>query len=134
MSRARLQGRTGEVVHHGRALLQGYVHCFDHKGRDGTAKGNIALASEGQVHGVLYGLSDQQVELLAPFESGYEIILVDLELGCAGTSLNAYTYISEVSSPGLWPLESYVEHYMRGMLENDFPKEYVQSIRRQASP
>ncbi len=134
MSRARLQGRTGDVVHHGRALLDGYVHCFDHHGRDGTAKGNIALANESQVHGVLYELSDQQVDLLQPYEGGYEIILVELELVHTSRRLSAYTYISEVSSQGLWPLESYVEHYLRGMLENDFPKAYVESIRKQASP
>lgn len=132
MSRARLQERTGEVVHHGHGLLSGYGHRFDHKGRDGTAKGNIALLNEGIVHGVLYTLSDEQVDLLRPYEGGYEIIHVELELVQLRERVTAYTYISEVSTQGLAPLAAYVEHYYKGMVENGIPEAYVESIRRQA--
>ncbi len=119
-------------MHHGRALLAGYVHCFDHQGRDGTAKGNIARSAEQTVHGVLYELSDTQVELLQPYEGGYRIIMVELELAPVGRMVSAFTYISERSTSGLSPLASYVDHYLSGMVENDFPEAYVESIRRQA--
>jgi hypothetical protein len=133
MSRARLQERTGEVIHHGRALLAGYVHRFDHKGRDGTAKGNIAESAVDIVHGVLYQLSDAQIDLLHPFEGGYRIIRVELELAGPGRRMSAFTYISERSGDGLTPLASYVAHYFSGMVENDFPEAYVEIIRRQAT-
>lgn len=133
MSRARLQERTGDVIHHGHGLLSGYAHRFDHKGQDGTAKGNIAAAEDGLVHGVVYTLSDAQVDLLRPYEGGYEIIHVELELVQLRERVTAYTYISEVSTLGLAPLDSYVEHYYRGMVENGIPEAYVEIIRRQAN-
>jgi hypothetical protein len=140
MSRARLEARTGTVIHHGRALLGGYLHCFDHKGKDGTAKGNIRIVRDtpGQfVQGVLYELSSEQVEILRPYEGGYEVIEVELQLPSSpqqsqARARTAFTYISVLSTRGLQPLESYVEHYLCGMLENDFPQAYVESIRRQA--
>lgn len=132
MSRSRLQARTGGVVHHGRALLEDFVHCFNHRGKDGTAKGNIKEAMGSIVHGVVYELSDEQVLLLEPYEGGYEVLPVQIELVVARQRISAYTYISERSTEGLQPLVSYVEHYMSGMVENEFPQAYVKSIRRQA--
>jgi cation transport regulator ChaC len=133
MSRARLEERTGGVIHRGRALLAGYVHRFDHQGRDGTAKGNIAVAADETVHGVLYQLSGAQEKLLAPFEGGYKIIMVELQLLTPARTESAFTYISVRSSRGLSPLTSYLEHYLSGMVENDFPEAYVETIRRQAT-
>ena len=77
-------------------------------------------------------LTPKQVELLQPFEGGYEMIEVDVQLAASKRALRAFTYISELITPGLRPLDSYVEHYLCGMLENDFPPAYVESIRRQA--
>lgn len=132
MSRARLEERVGEVVHQGRALLSGYVHRFDHQGSDGTAKGNIAQAASDVVHGVLYALRDDQVQLLEPYEGGYDVITVELELVLVQRRVRAYTYTSRVIAPGLAPLADYLEHYFSGMLENGIPEAYVERIRRQA--
>lgn len=132
MSRLRLQARTGEVVHHGRALLEDYVHRFNHHGQDGSAKGNIEAVTGSAVHGVLYELSHDQVQLLEPYEGGYDVIHVEIEVMISNLRVSAYTYISQQSTPGLLPHSSYVEHYMSGMVENDFPQSYVEIIRRQA--
>lgn len=119
-------------MHHGRALLEGYVHNFNHKGRDGTAKGNIEAATGKVVHGVLYQLTGEQVLLLAPYEGGYEMIQVEIELALSSKRVSAYTYVSELCTAGLQPLPAYLEHYMGGMVENEFPQEYVEIIRKQA--
>jgi cation transport regulator ChaC len=131
MSRLRLQERTGAVIHHGRALLQGYTHHFTHRGRDGSGKGNIEPAPGRAVHGVLYELSDDQVLRLESYEGGYEVRQVELALIRPGWRVSAYTYVSEITQ-GLRPLPSYVEHYYSGMAENDFPSAYFEIIRRQA--
>jgi hypothetical protein len=132
MSRARLEERIGEVVPHGRALLSGYAHRFDHQGSDGTAKGNIIRVAGDVVQGVVYALRAEQVQLLEPYEGGYDVIEVELELVPRPRQVRAYTYTSQVISPGLAPLADYLEHYFCGMLENGFPEAYVERIRRQA--
>lgn len=134
MSCARLEGRVGQVICRGHAQLSGYVHSFDHRGRDGSGKGNVSLRSGETVQGVLYALSEEQVELLAPYEGGYRMILVALQLRQPESQVDAYTYTSVVSTKGLSPLDAYLEHYYRGMLENGFPEAYVAMIRQQARP
>ena len=133
MSRARLQERVGAVAWRGTAQLAGYMHSFDHQGRDGTAKGNITPASSETVLGVLYGLSDEQVQLLAPYEGGYEIVSLEVRLVATSSPVDGHTYISKLSTSGLSPLATYLEHYYSGMLENGFPEAYVELIRQQAS-
>jgi cation transport regulator ChaC len=133
MSRLRLQARTGAVVHHGRALLQGYRHHFTHRGRDGTGKGNIGRSVGHAVHGVLYELSDHQVRQLASYEGGYEVREVELDLVRPGWRVTAYTYVSEIRTHGLRPLPSYLEHYFSGIAENEIPRAYSEIIRRQAN-
>ena len=91
------------------------------------------LSSSETVEGVLYALSEQQQELLAPYEAGYQMISVELQLWQPSSQVEAYTYISEVSTLGLSPLDAYLEHYYSGMLENGFPEAYVVMIRQQAS-
>lgn len=132
MSRQRLEERTGIVVPHGRALLAGYEHHFSHCGQDGSAKGNIGACLGMQVHGVLYGLKAAQVELLHPYESGYEVIAISVALPGASEAVQAYTYCNPTTHEGLTPLSSYFEHYMRGMLENDFPAHYIARLRKQS--
>lgn len=132
MSLARLQERVGEVALRGTAQLAGYVHSFDHRGRDGTAKGNITAASSESMLGVLYGLSDEQVQLLAPYEGGYEMISLELQLVATSSRIDGYSYVSRLSTFGLSPLPAYLEHYYNGMLEHGFPQAYIELIRRQA--
>lgn len=132
MSRQRLEARTGIVVPHGRALLDGYQHQFSHCGQDGSAKGNIGACLGMQVHGVLYGLTPAQVELLHPYEGGYEVISIPVLTINTDEAVEAYAYCNRTVSLGLAPLASYFEHYMRGMLENEFPAHYIASIRKQS--
>lgn len=132
MSRARLEERTGEVVHHGHALLRGYTHNFDHRGKDGTGKGNIEETTGSLVRGVLYQLNGEQQALLEPFESGYQCRMVHIEVAASGKSLSAYTYVSETKVAGLFPIAQYLQHYMQGMEENGFPLTYIEVIRKQA--
>lgn len=132
MSRERLEVRTGPVVPHGLATLADYQHCFSHRGADGSGKGNIASARGMQVHGVLYAMSLAQVNLLHSYEGGYEVIDVLVSGVLSAEPVAAYTYCNRQGVTGLSPLASYIEHYLRGMLENNFPQEYIDTIRKQS--
>ena len=132
MSRQRLQARTQRVVHHGHAVLDGYVHRFSHHGSDGTAKGNIERVSSGRVEGVVYELSHEQVELLDVYEGGYQMIEVQVRLSQGEALISAYSYTSIRLGFGLLPHSDYYGHYLQGMRENQFTEAYIEIIRKQA--
>lgn len=132
MSRMRLEERTGVVESLGPVVLENHAHDFSHHGRDGTAKGNIEVALGELVRGVLYRLRLKQVELLHPFEGGYNQIDVQVRTSCGAQEWRAYTYMAPKDADDLLPQDSYLEHYLRGMKENQFPLSYVEFIRRQA--
>ncbi len=133
MHRARLEERVGPVAESlGHAVLEGYVHSFSHKGRDGSGKGNIEVATGELVRGVLYRMTTDQVALLDPYEGGYDMAEVQVDSADGKHRFEAYTYIAIKDAEGLLPREFYVAHYLRGMQENGFPQSYIDRICRQA--
>jgi len=132
MSRERLEERTGIAECIGHTLLDDYVHSFSHRGADGTAKGNIEPASGHLVRGVLYRLHRKQIELLQPYEGGYEALDVKVVSPGGGEVWDAYTYMAPKDADGLLPREFYVAHYQRGMEQHQFPLDYIERILRQA--
>ena len=133
MDRDRLEERVGTVVEElGHTILNGYSHSFSHRGSDGSGKGNIEPQDGDLVRGVLYGITQEQTELLTPFEGGYEMVQVSVTSPTVKQDWQAYTYMAPKDSDELLPRDFYLEHYLRGMQANRFPQSYIDSIRRQA--
>lgn len=132
MSRQRLVERVGKVESLGHTTLAGHIHSFSHQGSDGSGKGNIEPAPGALVRGVLYRMQHPQVELLHPYEGGYEMIDVRVRSACGIQEYRAYTYMAPKDADWLLPRDFYVEHYLRGMEENRFPQSYVDFICEQA--
>ncbi len=115
----------------GRARLQGYQLVFDKISRDGTGKANLTKDDSGEVWGVVYQLTDEQMSDLDDFEAGYsrekvEVILDD------GQRLEVDTYISSRRNPSLRPHIDYVQTIVSGAQENELPEEYILHILHQA--
>ena len=132
MSQRRLSERVGVVESLGHAILSAYVHSFSHQGRDGSGKGNIEPRDGAEVSGVLYRLSQSQVELLHPYEGGYEMVDVQVKSTNGSHRWQAYTYIAPKDADWLLPHDFYLEHYLYGMQENRFPQSYIDLILEQA--
>ncbi len=133
MDRDRLEERVGTVVEDlGHAILDGYSHSFSHRGRDGSGKGNIEPHDGDRVRGVLYRLTQEQAELLDPYEGGYDMLQVSVTSPVTKQDWLAYTYMAPKDTDELLPRDFYLEHYLRGMQANRFPQSYIDSIRRQA--
>lgn len=133
MDRVRLEERVGRVEETlGHVLLPGHAHSFSHRGRDGSAKGNIEPLGDGLVRGVLYRLMQGQTELLHPYEGGYDVLRVQVKSPSSVQEWQAYTYMASKDAGELLPEEFYLEHYLRGMRANDFPQSYIDFICRQA--
>jgi gamma-glutamylcyclotransferase len=126
MHRRRLEQRVGALVDHGWVVLPEHRHGFTKLGSDGTGKGNIEPRGGCEVHGVLYELSDRQLDVLAGYEGGYE--RVELQLSVRGERVLAVTFRAAMWIPDLVPTNAYLDHYLRGMREHGLPESYVREV------
>jgi len=124
MLRARLERRVGAVRDLGRALLSGHRHVFNKHGRDGTAKGNVVPEAGCEVHGVLYEITDDQLERLAAFEGGYRQVARTVEQVSSREVVSAVTFEAIAPVTGLRPTDEYLDYYERGMVEHGLPAGY----------
>jgi len=133
MSSERLTARVGSVQDRGRAQAYGWRHCFNKRGADGTAKGNIVTAHpRSVVHGVVYELDDAQWAALVGYEGGYHTIAIEVRgaqwleqvavLPAGGVTVRTFTALTPIA--GLAPTAEYLRHYARGMSEHDINSDY----------
>lgn len=124
MHRARIERRVGKVRDLGRARLAGFRHVFNKHGRDGTAKGNIVADLGSEVQGVLYELTDAQLEQLAVLEGGYRRVVREVEHLPADALVSAVTFEAIAPVTGLRPTAAYLAFYEHGMIEHELPADY----------
>lgn len=128
MHSARIERRVGAVRDLGRGRLAGYRHRFNKHGRDGTAKGNIVAEPGSEVQGVLYELTDAQLERLAELEGGYRRVLREVEHLGTGEMIAVVTFEAIAPVEGLRPNAVYLSFYEQGMVEHDLPVDYRERI------
>ncbi|MFO7562594.1 MAG: gamma-glutamylcyclotransferase family protein [Enhygromyxa sp.] len=129
MSRARLEARLGRVVDLGRARCPDRRHEFSKLGRDGSGKGNIELARDELVWGVVYEIEPVQLERLIEFEFGYRVVEVEVEVELATPEPEpAVTFEALACCPGLAPTREYLEHYVAGIREHRIPDAYLAAV------
>lgn len=126
MSSARLRRRVGEVDIVGIGTLHGYVHRFDKRGADGSAKGNIVVAPGQRVLGVLYRIDVRQLETLSVYEGGYR--RVELRVHHHAGEVDAVSFAAIAPVAGLAPAADYLRHYRRGLREHGMPDAYVREV------
>ena len=131
MSRSRLEERVGGVRDFGWSTLQGYRHAFNKRGADGTAKGNIMVADEDSVHGVLYQLTNEQLRTLAHYERGYAAKRVVVYAHDHATIYECATYRAIEITTGLLPHQDYLAHYEQGLREHSLPQDYCTRLFRE---
>lgn len=128
ISSLRLSARIGPVGVHGLAQLPYHEHRFSKSGFDGTGKGNIQPHTTRRVHGVLYELTLDQLEILCNYEGGYRrATLETLALSTQAPSV-AITFIGERPGGAPAPSQAYLDHYREGFAEHGFPVEYARAI------
>lgn len=128
MLRSRLEARVGRVEDFGWSTLHGHDHRFDKLGTDGTGKGNIAPHPAAVVHGVLYAMSEPQLEILHGFEGGYRALEVEVVHRAGGARLIAVSYQAIAPVGALRPSGDYLDFYERGMREHGLPDAYIRLL------
>lgn len=118
------------------ALLRGHRLVFDKRGFDGSGRANVAPAPDGWVHGVLYELEDGGLDALKGFESGYDLIDVEVELQGSeeAARVPAKAFVARpdrrTNAP---PTRSYVAIILQGLEEHGLPEEARLQVEQAAS-
>jgi hypothetical protein len=132
MSSERLRGRVPRARPQGRARLEGWILRFDEHGRDGTAKASIARRPDACVWGVLHTSPRRQLGALHAAEDlgrGYAARWLEVFHAMQGRAL---TYVGLLLCEGLSVAPWYLDHCLRGAVEQGLPSDYVAWLRGQA--
>ena len=132
MAAARLQKRLPSAQRLGVARLRGYRLSFQVAStKDGSGKCNACQGSEDDMLlGVLYRIDSEVKHVLDGYEGvGIEYcdcwLEVETEQGQTATSL---IYLGTNIDPDLRPYPWYLEHVLRGAMENQLPDDYIAAI------
>ncbi len=133
MSQQRLQQRVGNVASLGLAKLDQYRFAFNKRGSDGTGKANIIADANASVEGVVYRITDAQLDKLDRFEGSpkhYVRKNIQVEHPQKGF-IQAITYIAnpdQTTSHSIKPSQEYLNHILLGAKENNLSPQNCQKI------
>lgn len=129
--RIALRVRSARLL--GTARLEGYRLAFRKRGRDRSAKCDLAFTADPAdiAYGAVYGLSPRELTLLDRFEdlgAGYS--RQQLQLTVNDQMLDAVLYLANASHvvEGLEPYDWYKGFVLAGAREHRFPGDYLSRI------
>ena len=134
MLRSRLENQKkggeqiGQVIDRGTGVLLGYTIKFNKKSIDGSGKTNITEGDGSRVLGVIYELTDVQINLLEKIEVGYKKLSVDIVLESNTIQSDTFLAKPETIQDGLLPTRDYLNFLILGAREHNFPKDYVEFL------
>jgi len=126
-----LMGRLKtDPVKLGIALLPHFGFRFNHPNPDGSARANIVPSKNESVYGLLFEIGEADRDYFLQSEPGHEFI--PQKVFTSSGNLKAFTFISEKTKAGIFPLESYWKTILKGGKENGLPNTYLSQILNRA--
>jgi cation transport regulator ChaC len=110
------------------ARLSGFKLRFNKRSIDKSGKANIVADREGEVWGVLFGLSDVEIESLAEYEGGYSRTYVDVGSVKTSESIHVLTFVASGDEPDILPTRQYLGIILQGACEHGLPDEYCKKL------
>jgi gamma-glutamylcyclotransferase len=113
------------------ALLPGYRLLFNKESMDGSGKANLERHEGSETWGVLYVLSDADLQTLDDGEVGYRRMKLPICL-TDNTTVDAWVYVAEKPSnePTLRPYTWYMRFLIEGAREYALPADYISALER----
>ncbi len=93
------------------------------RGRDGSGKANLVEAPGETVWGVLYRVSERQLDELDRFEGGYTRLVLEVHTG--DVTHRAWTYVSLRLTEDPRPFDWYKQLMLAGAREHGLPEEWL---------
>ena len=133
----RLLQRIPEARVHCVATLEAHQLCWRKNDRGQSGKCDIDFTGDPDhlVYGVIYRMSHADKLELDVYETsgfGYDHKHVEVT-ALHGEVIEAFTYFALDIDHRQQPFHWYKEHVLRGALEHNFPRHYVEQIRNTAS-
>jgi gamma-glutamylcyclotransferase (GGCT)/AIG2-like uncharacterized protein YtfP len=114
-----------------KAWLSGYRLRFNKRSSDGSGKANLEQHEGSRVWGVLYSISDADLDTLDRGEGGYDRVCLSV-VTPDGKEHQAQVYLA--SEPGndadLRPYTWYKRFLVEGALEHGLPSEYIATLEK----
>lgn len=126
MRRTRMLERVPSAESLGAAMLAGHGLRLNKRGRDGSAKANLVVATSEHVWGVLYRIQPGDWHALDRVEGGYERHAVTLDL--SGSEHEATTYRSNRLLEGHLAFDWYLAHLRDGAREHALPAPWLELL------
>lgn len=131
MKTERLVDRVGKVKIVGKSLIEGYGLDFNKLGDNRSGKANIHIKEDSLVEGVLFDLTEEQIEKLDRNEGvnkHYMRCAKDIKLD--GKTVVAEVYFANENKlqNGLEPTCDYLQYLLDGAKEHDLGIEYKNFI------
>ncbi len=127
LNKKRLRGRVGNWEDSKKGILENYELSFDSRGyADAIEK------PEGRVFGVVYLLTDKQLEMLDKYEGVHSGVYSreTVKINVNGEKLSAITYIrarkTAFSKPPVW----YLELIISGLMEHNFDNTIIEEVKK----
>jgi gamma-glutamylcyclotransferase (GGCT)/AIG2-like uncharacterized protein YtfP len=127
LKEGRMRQRVSSARTEAVAFLDHHRLVCNKRGRDGSAKANLAREPGHRVWGVLYRIERDHLSLLDGFEMGYERIEVEV-CTAAGDACRASTYRSDRITRDPIPFAWYRELILEGAREHGLPEEYLKLL------
>jgi hypothetical protein len=110
----------------GLGILPLYGFRFNHPMEDGTARANIVSSPNEQVYGVLYTISEKDLEHFLKSEPGYEY--KEVTIYTSKGTVKAGTFLSPENKSNIFPSETYLAYIVDGGRNFKLPNEYLENI------
>jgi gamma-glutamylcyclotransferase len=116
------------------AALTGYRLRFNKKSKtDGSGKANVERDAGSQIWGVLYTISERELQLLDEGEIGYNRVRVPVQIDGAETEAWVYIASRPDRDPSLKPYSWYNRFLGEGAREHRIPVEYLAGLEQIAA-
>jgi hypothetical protein len=104
------------------ARLDGYALQFNKRSMmDQSGKANIVPDGSGVVWGVLFELSEEEVQRLACFEGGYSRKTIEVACVEPMARFRAETFVAKPDGSDLLPASQYLQIILDGAHEHELP-------------
>ena len=110
------------------ARLCGFTLRFNKRSTDKSGKASIVAEKEGEVWGVLFGVSDAEIESLASHEGGYSRTFIDVIGAELKEPISALTFVAKGDAPDILPTRQYLETILQGAREHRLPDKYCKKL------
>jgi len=136
MLRSRLENqkrgdeRIEQVIDHGAGVLLEHTIKFNKESIDDSGKTNVIEDNDSKVLGVIYELTDTQINLLDKIEAGYTRSPVNVILGSNTIQVDTYFATTENVDNDLLPTRDYLNFLILGAKEHNFSDEYIEFLEK----